>query len=315
MKGESSMETETTKNIKRSPFWAGLLSVAATGLGHIYCGRIGKGLVLFFISFAFAPVIAASITTGSSNFALSAAIGSVLILISVFFYAVIDAVLTARKTPEGYGLKEYNRWYIYLMFIVVSLTYPTNLANTLKDHVIQAYKIPSASMVPNVLKHDYVLLNKAVYRKKSPEVGDVVIFVNPNRRFEMYMKRIVAMPGDTVEVKGRVVLINGNPLSYSPADPDSIAPIRNQAAGTVTIETNREARYAVMFTDGPEKPADFPKTTVPNGTCFLLGDNRDNSHDSRFFGPVSLADVLGRVDYIYKPAETWSRFGKYRDLK
>jgi signal peptidase I len=70
-----------------------------------------------------------------------------------------------------------------------------------------------------------------------------------------------------------------------------------------------------MFTGGPQKLPYFPETVIPNGTCFVLGDNRNNSLDSRFFGPVPLSDVLGRVDFIYKPAETWSRFGRYRDLE
>jgi signal peptidase I len=143
----------------------------------------------------------------------------------------------------------------------------------------------------------------------------VVIFINPNERFRRYMKRVVAMPGDTLEIKGRTVFINDNALSSHPADPVKLAAMGKQIRGVVVIESNRTARYGVMFSKTPDEESGFPRTVIPNGFCFVLGDNRDDSHDSRFFGPVPLADILGRVDYIYKPAETWSRFGPYRDLK
>ncbi|MBU1172330.1 MAG: signal peptidase I [Proteobacteria bacterium] len=296
----------------RSPLWAGFLSLAATGLGHIYCGKIEKGLVLFFISFVFAPIISSSMTQGTSSFSLAAVIGSVLILVFVFFYALIDAVITAKKINKPYTLKEYNRWYIYLAFIIVSVTYPTNLANTIRDHVVQAYKIPSNSMVPGILKHDFVLINKAVYRKHSPEVGDVVIFINPNKRHLDFMKRIVAMPGDTLEIKNNVVFINDSPLGYRDANDDALKALGKQVDGTVIIEINGSATYGIMLTQ--DKMPDFQKTKIPNGHCFVLGDNRNNSQDSRKFGPVPLCDIKGRVESIYLPAESWSRFGSYKDL-
>ncbi|MBU0993502.1 MAG: signal peptidase I [Proteobacteria bacterium] len=297
----------------RRALWAGVLSVAATGLGHIYCGKIEKGLVLFFISFVFAPIIASVITTGSSGISLFAVICSVFLLVFVFFYAIIDAIIIARRMTPSYFLKEYNRWYIYLTFIVVSITYPTTLANTIRDHIMQAYKIAGENMTPSILKKDYVLINKAVYRKKSPEIGDIVVFVNPNQRHLDYIKRIVAMPGDTIEMIDNVVYINDTPLMYKAANPKDIKRIEKQISGEVLIEVNRTSQYKIMLSTGTENAIDLEKTTIPNGHCFVLGDNRNNSVDSRLFGPVPLSDVKGRVDYIYLPSESWTRFGKYRD--
>lgn len=297
----------------RRALWAGILSIAATGLGHIYCGKIEKGLVLFFISFVFAPVIASAITSGSSGISLFAVIGSVLLLMIVFFYAIVDAIFIAKKMNSPYVLKEYNRWYIYLAFIIVSITYPTNLANTIRDNVIQAYKIAGESMTPSILKKDYVFINKSVYRKKSPEVGDIVVFVNPNQRHLDYIKRIVAMPGDTIEMTDNVLYINDIPLSYKLATQNDIKPIEKQITGPVEIEINRMVQYKIMRTPRTENAIDLEKTTIPNGHCFVLGDNRNNSVDSRVFGPVPLSDIKGRVDYIYLPSASWKRFGKYRD--
>ena len=296
------------ESAKRNPFAALILSMAATGLGHVYCGRLTKGLVLFFISFAFSPIIITGIQSISSTFSLITVILSVLILIGVFVYAAIDAFITARKTPSPYQLREFNRWYIYLLFIVVSLTYPTNVSSNIRSDLVQAFKIPSASMVPTILKGDYVFLNKAVYRMQAPKRGDMVIFVNPNDRRKNWIKRIVALPNDTVEIRNNVLLINDEPLVYRPVSKNEVLQIKNQITGSVMEEINGSTRYSIMITNGDG--ANFKKTTVPNGHCFVLGDNRGNSTDSRQLGPIPLRDVMGRVDFIYFPAETWSRFGR-----
>lgn len=298
---------------KRRPFLALLLSIAGTGLGHIYCGRLAKGLFLFFLSFAFAPIIVMSMGHTSSTFSLIAVIGSIIILISVFFYAVVDSFLLARKVGGEYVLKEYNRWYVYLLFIVVSISYPSGLTDHIREDILQAFKIPSVSMVPSILRGDHVLLNKAIYKGQSPKRGDVVVFVHPNDRHLNYIKRIVAMPEETVEIRNNVVLVSGKPLGYDPVDSEALSSIKSQIDGDVLEEVNGEAIYKIMLKGNIPAYSDFKKITVPNGHCFVLGDNRAQSSDSRHFGPVPLADIKGRVDYIYLPAETWSRFGKYQN--
>lgn len=308
------MESIVPENTsKRRPVLAGFLSVAATGLGHIYCGHFGKGIILFFISFIFAPIISSAIVTSRSTVAFIAVILSIVLLVFVFFYAIIDSVKIAIKADIGYRLKEYNKGYIYLLFIIVSFTYPTNLANTIRKDVLQPYKIASSSMTPGLLKKDYVMLNKMTYKQKSPEVGDIVIFTNPNKRHMDYIKRIVAMPGDTVEIKENILYINDAPLPYKSIDKKDMADIKNQVDGVAKIEVNRTAQYKIMLSGKTGENQNFDKQRVPNGHCFVLGDNRNMSMDSRAFGMVPLSDIKGRVDYIYIPAESWARFGKYQD--
>ena len=301
--------------VSRSPFWAGLLSVVATGLGHIYCGRIEKGLILFFISLAFSPIIASSIAANASSISLFTLIGALLVLAFVFFYAIVDAVIIAKDQRSGYMLKEYNRWYIYLAVIIVSFTYPTNLANTIRDHVVQAYKIVGDSMTPSILKGDCILINKMVYKKQSPRSGDVVVFVNPNKRHMDYIKRIVALPGDSVEIRENILYINDFPLVYRPVADSAATELPPGVTGAPMIEKNGPVAYGIMHTGKVNPSTDMNRTIVPNGFCFVLGDNRNDSEDSRSFGPVPLADIKGRVDYIYLPAASWSRFGPYENLK
>ena len=284
-----------------------ILSIAATGLGHVYCGNLTKGLVLFFISFVFAPVIVTGVQSMSSALSLMLAILSILFLVGVFVYAAVDAFISAKRAPSPYLLKEFNRWYIYLMFIVVSVSYPTSVSSSIRDHIVQAFKIPSTSMAPTILKGDHVLLNKSIYSRQSPKRGDMVVFVNPNDRRKFWIKRIVALPNDTVEIKDNILFINDEPLTRKPALNAEPGEIKGKVGPPEMEEINGGARYRIR--PDSKGGAGFPRTKVPNGHCFVLGDNRGESVDSRHFGPVPLRDVMGRVDFIYLPAKTWSRFG------
>lgn len=306
-------ENPPVKNTPRQPILALLLSLPATGLGHIYCGDLTKGLILFFVSFAFAPIIVVSAKSAASTLSLITVIASIALLIFIFFYALVDAYRLARLRSTHYRLKEYNRWPIYILFIMVSISYPTNLAHSIRSHLLEAFKIPSASMAPNILPGDYLLLNKAVYKTQAPQRGEVVIFVYPDDRHIYYIKRIVALPGETVEMKNGHVIINDQPLTYK-AIKTPIQTATGQIPSAVAlIERNREVQYHILAQNDDKTGGNMVKMTVPHGHCFILGDNRSDSKDSRHFGPVPLADVLGRVDYIYWPAQSWSRFGRYQN--
>jgi len=284
---------------KRIPVLAVILSLLATGLGQIYSGKLVKGLALFFISFAFAPVIVLLADSYSSTFTLAVIIASQLLIVFVFIYAAFDSWKLARSMKEGYTLKEFNRWYIYAIFIIVSLIYPSNMTRSIRDNIIQAYKIPSSSMSPSILRGDYILINKTIYRHSPVKRGDVAVFINPNARHMDFIKRVVAMPGDTVEIKQNRLVINGRELGYAKVN----------GAG-VMEEDNNGVKYKISLSG--DTLSDFPAAAVPNGMCFMMGDNRNQSHDSRIFGPVPLADIKGRVEYIYFSTVSMKRFGRFK---
>ena len=302
---------ETTKTYTRRPFIALVLSALSTGLGHIYCGRITKGIILFLISFVFAPVIGITVTGISSTFFLILIIFSVLLSVGIWIYAMIDAYWLAKKTNVNYKLKDYNRWYVYIVFIAATMIFPGNLSYTIRTHLLTAYKIPSVSMRPNILKGDHLFLNKAAYKRKGPKRGDVVVFIQPNKRHMEYIKRIVALPGETIEIRDNRLIINGQMLLYREVETQDLDAIKGQLNGKVYEETNGGVSYKIMLTEGGKAAVNFKKITVPNGHCFVLGDNRENAEDSRDFGPVPLRDIIGKVAYIYYPAESWTRFGRF----
>ena len=163
------------------------------------------------------------------------------------------------------------------------------LALFIRTFVVQAFKIPSGSMLPTLKIGDHLLVNKFSYGLKmpftgtvivpwnGPERGDVVVFRFPKDRSVDYIKRVVGVPGDTITIKDKKLFINGAPV----ADP--------------------HAHFtSAMILDGKAGPRDnFGPVTVPKDAVFVMGDNRDNSFDGRFWGFVDQRDILGKAFILY----------------
>jgi len=163
------------------------------------------------------------------------------------------------------------------------------LALFIRAFVVQAFRIPSGSMEETLLIGDHILVNKFIYGVKlpftnmtlvpisNPERGDVIVFKYPEDPKKDFIKRCVAIGGDVVEGRDKILYVNGKPLEEP----------------YVKITKNRaiHKRYSKRDNFGP--------MTVPEGKVFAMGDNRDNSHDSRFWGFVDLAAVKGKAFLIY----------------
>ena len=135
-----------------------------------------------------------------------------------------------------------------------------------------------------------------------------------------YIKRVIAVAGDTVEMRDGQLYINDEQLKRQKIVQSELDGIRIEVdgkplEGDVFEETNGDAQYKIFLAGPPndQGPTDFAKMTVPEHHCFVLGDNRNLSLDSRHFGPVPLATIKGRADYLYWPAKDWSRFGRIKN--
>jgi signal peptidase I len=144
-------------------------------------------------------------------------------------------------------------------------------------------------------------------QRKQPRRGDIVVFLYPENREIRNVKRVVGLPGDTVRVEGNDVYVNGKKLEHRPIAASAQIPAVN--VDQLTSETNGKATYRIQLAGDEEKTVSYPEAKVPQGHCFVLGDNRGHSADSRRYGFVPLGDILGRAQYIYWPAKHWSRFG------
>lgn len=173
--------------------------------------------------------------------------------------------------------------------------------------------IPSGSMRPTLLEGDVVLVNRLAYDLKlpltdlvllpiaEPQRGDVVTLSSPATGTRL-IKRIVGLPGDRVAMRAGVLLLNGAPAAYRDA----------QAGGGALRATERldGREHAVQFLPALRARRDFAETTVPAGEYFLLGDNRDNSEDSRFIGTVPRARLIGRAHHLLVSADWLGEDGR-----
>ena len=229
----------------------------------------------------------------------------------VYVCSVVDALFTARKTREDYRLKDYNRWYAYVLFCIAVSGGYLFAALYVRETRLEAFKVPSNSMYPAIWPGDRLLAAKNTYLDKDPALGDVVIFRNPENRVQVYIKRVVALAGDTVEIRNNELYINGTKLGReeAPAPSETIPEVEGKL--TSFYECNGNARYKICLGAGGDLGAkNFPSTVVPRNQCFVLGDNRDNSQDSRIFGSIPIVGIIGKASFIYEPSRDWSRFGK-----
>lgn len=287
-----------------------LLSLGATGLGQVYCGRLGKGLALLLAGLALFPALflTAPLASGTALPLLLAAF--LFAYLGLFFYALIDAAVLARRSSKAYELKPFNQWWVYVLIMGLTVVCATSCTGYIRADVVEPFNIPSASMAPAILPGDYVLCDKRAYVDGPPRRGDLVIFQNPNNRSMSMLKRIIALPGDIIEVRSGRAWVNGQDLSQAAtAEAVSIAEPVPAIQGLGVTERNGQASYVVLVSENDGPGRDLAPFTVPNGHCFVLGDNRPESMDSRDFGPVPLSDLQGRVESIYLPAASWSRFG------
>jgi signal peptidase I len=185
--------------------------------------------------------------------------------------------------------------------------------------------VPTGSMQPTIVEGDYIVVNKLAYDLKvpfagwqllrwgGPQRGDIVVFDPPGER-ERYVKRVVAVPGDLLELRDNHLFLNNQPARYTPleagqgrGDRDAVRRARETVAGRT---------HAIQLADDPPGPASFGPVVVPPRHYFVMGDNRDNSKDSRFFGFVSRERIVGRVgrvllslDPLLGKQPRWARFG------
>jgi signal peptidase I len=179
------------------------------------------------------------------------------------------------------------------------------IAFFIRTFIIQAFKIPSGSMKPTLLIGDHLLVSKFRYGIKipiirktiipisDPQKGDIVVFIYPEDRSKDFVKRVIGTAGDTIEIRNKKIYLNGLP--------------HNDKNGVYTDD---------MIFPGAAQPRDnFGPVTVPPGTLFVMGDNRDQSYDSRFWGFVDIRDVLGKAFIIYwswnseERGVRWGRLG------
>jgi len=167
----------------------------------------------------------------------------------------------------------------------------------IRTFFVQAFNIPSGSMKPTLLVGDFILVNKLVYRFTEPRRGDIVVFKWPLNPKIDFIKRIIGMPGDTIEIRGHRVFINGKelPLKLVGKDKDG------EYERLIYEETlpNGVKHLIALYKNPPVPRVNLPPTKIPENAYFVMGDNRDNSEDSRYWGFLYRDNIVGKAFVIY----------------
>jgi len=193
-------------------------------------------------------------------------------------------------------IREFSASIFPILFVVLII----------RSFFIEPYKIPSGSMIPTLMIGDFILVDKNIYGYKlpltnitlfeneSPKRGDVVVFKYPENKKINYIKRVIALPGDNIIYKNKKLYVNNNEYKTLKIN-HSFDPVEI-ADGSVLYENNSEKNYMILNQTSPS--FDF-QYTVPNDSYFVLGDNRDNSNDSRYWGPVPKENLVGKAFFIW----------------
>ena len=208
----------------------------------------------------------------------------------------------------------------------------------LRSFLVEPFKIPSTSMVPTLLVGDFILVNKFTYGIRLPVLnlkvvelgrpkrGDVMVFRFPEDPSLDYIKRVVGLPGDRIEYRNKRLLVNGAPVAAKQID-DYLSRERMQFSRRY-IETLEGVEHEILLDDDapaglPASPS-FPHSEncaynssgltcrVPAGHYFMMGDNRDNSSDSRLWGFVPDENIVGKAFFIWLNLNELGRFGAFR---
>jgi signal peptidase I len=195
--------------------------------------------------------------------------------------------------------------------------------------------VPSGSMKPTILEGDRIYVDKMAYDLKvpfttwhlaqwsNPNRGDIVVFYSPHDGKRL-VKRVVGLPGDLVELRNEQLVINGNPVDYASLSTQISGQVQDVEGQHGVFATERLAAHphAIMAVPGLPAKRSFGPIRVPEGQYFMMGDNRDNSFDSRYFGTVERKRILGKaIDVVFSINKTnyWlprsQRFFKPLDAK
>lgn len=272
-----------------------LLGLLFPGLGHVYAGRPWRGIGAFAIRFLLILPLASLV--------LAAYLGSPMqmmqgyaIWLGLFLLVPLDGAMTAWKR-SGEPLTRWNRLWVYAAYgVVSSLIVFAGQKPFVSHYPVQMSMIPSGGMEPTLQIGDYVLTDAFHDGSSALQPGGIIVFEYPADPRVRYAKRLAGLPGQTIEVRRGTLIVDGQSVAKASAD----------HAASQEEESLGAHRYAIE----PCPSCSWGPATVPEGSVFILGDNRGRSADSRVYGFVPIPAIRGRVLGI-----AWSQAPNREDVR
>ncbi len=255
------------------PWVAAILSFLLPGLGFLYCGKTRTSILIYLClllvgNVSFAMIIFCDFKP--FNIIIPA-------ILSLMFYITV-IVLSFKKAK---AIKKviisnqhliYHKWFFYI-FLIIFFGYAALVAVPIWSRY-EAFKIPSTGMEDTLLVGDLLFADMYAYDDGLPNVNDVVVFIWPGNQQTIYLKRCVAIAGQTVELRDKILYVDGKIFPEKPM-------VKYTSAAGDDVRTN------------------FGPFIVPDDNFFAIGDNRDNSYDSRYWGAVHKDYIMGKAVRIY----------------
>ncbi len=302
----TSLETDHPGEPAPRRWWIAVLLFVFAACGYLYAGRP----IRYFASLLYFVVVLACLFLLPGEWLSQPLVFLVScgVVLAIAFAIIIDLIRLCRQQPD-YQLRWYNRWWIYLICFLIGsvLSFAPDILGGSAAQSVRTFSIPSVSSAPTLRVGDYIVVNNQAFKDEGPSRGDVVVFTLPSQENVTWVKRIVGLPGDRVQLKNGELFINDTKMKRTPAG-------TYERPGEPPIPQFQEhlanGRSYLTLDIGQSVGDNTPAKTVPEGHYFLLGDNRDNSSDSRFpqIGMVPGANIFGLVTGIIY-ADDLSRIG------
>jgi signal peptidase I len=190
---------EDIKYIDRKKWLAAVMGMTMPGMGQVYNGELIKGISFLAIFLALFASGCRLMIHLPDRLLTVGAMAMIIMEVVCFIMIIVDAYRKAKSLAAGYRLKAYNRWYFYLaIWLLGSVLVSGSVYGYVKQNIIEAYKIAGTSMAPIVIKGDRVFADKTAYGRMAPKKGDIILFVYPDDRSKIFIRRIEGMPGDII---------------------------------------------------------------------------------------------------------------------
>lgn len=276
---------------KRYGILAVFMSILSPGMGHLYAGHWKQA-----ISFPLMLLLIMALMGWSRLIFLSSGMFTTMLIIGLFYLFVMVSSFLLARDEASHHLNASQKWYYYILFFAVVASINTVLMDYRgKLFGFEPFSIPAQSMLPTLVVNDFLIVDTWAYSNSKPEPGDVVVFKYPRDPKIKYVKRVVGKSGDHMAYYDKVLYVNNKPLHREFVGPYNASYLPTELKEYKETIGNKVYGIALM----PSRVAIDAEYIVPEGHYFVMGDNRDNSNDSRYWGVLPHDYLYGKAEYIW----------------